>query len=150
MFNNIHDICTPGQKSSLTCPHNQVFFTSSAVWGLIGPSRQFGDGSMYHPQLYALLVGLFIPIPFWILQKLYPNSWARYISTPIILNGIGYIPPATGINYSSWFGVAFVFQYLIRRKNFLWWSKFNYITSAALDCGTVLRDPSPSSFTYIS
>jgi hypothetical protein len=48
---------------------------------------------------------------------------------------VSYIPPATGINYSSWFAVGFVFQYLIRRRNFAWWSKFNYITSAAMDSG---------------
>ena len=32
MFTNITDICTVNQKSSLTCPHNQVFFTASAIW----------------------------------------------------------------------------------------------------------------------
>lgn len=32
MFDHIHDICTPGQKSSLTCPHNEVYYTASAVW----------------------------------------------------------------------------------------------------------------------
>ena len=62
----------------------------------------------------------------------------KYVSIPIILNGVSFIPPATGINYSSWFFVGFIFQYLIRRRNFGWWSKFNYVTSAALDSGTVL------------
>lgn len=136
MFENIPDICALEQKSQLTCPHNQVFFTASAVWGLIGPSRQFGKGTIYNPQLYALVIGAVIPFPFWIYQKYYPKSWVQYVSTPIILTGVGYMPPATGINYSSWFAVGFVFQYYIRRRNFLWWSKFNYVTSAALDTGT--------------
>ena len=57
---------------------------------------------------------------------------------PVMFIGVGYIPPATGINYSSWFAVGFLFQYFIRRRNFGWWSKFNYVTSAALDSGTVL------------
>lgn len=34
--------------------------------------------------------------------------------------------------------MGFIFQYLIRRRNFQWWSKFNYVTSAALDSGTLL------------
>ena len=55
--------------------------------------------------------------------------------TPIILNGVSYIPPAVGINFSSWFLVGFIFQYVIRKRNITWWSKFNYITSAALDTG---------------
>lgn len=32
IFANVHDICSVNQKDNLTCPHNQVFFTASAVW----------------------------------------------------------------------------------------------------------------------
>lgn len=32
IFANVPDICQPDQKSQLTCPHNQVFYTASAVW----------------------------------------------------------------------------------------------------------------------
>lgn len=106
--------------------------------GLIGPSRQFGNGSIYHPQLYALVAGAMLPVPFWLWQRRHPESWLKVVSTPVVLNGVSYIPPATGINYSAWFAVGFVFQYLIRKRNFAWWSKFNYVTSAAMDSGTVL------------
>ena len=27
---------------------------------------------------------------------------------------------------------------MIRKKNFAWWSKFNYVLSSSLDCGTVI------------
>lgn len=53
----------------------------------------------------------------------------------MVLNAVTYIPPATGINYSSWFAVGFLFQYYVRRRNFAWWSKFNYVTAAAMDSG---------------
>ncbi|KAJ7736920.1 OPT oligopeptide transporter protein-domain-containing protein [Mycena metata] len=138
IFSNVEDICQPNQKSQLTCPHNQVFFTASAIWGLIGPSRQFGAGSIYHPHVYALAIGALLPLPFWFWQRRYPNSWMKYISTPVILNGVSGIPPATGINYSAWFAVGAVFQYFVRKRNFAWWSKFNYVTSAAMDSGTVI------------
>lgn len=81
---------------------------------------------------------MFLPVPFFLWQRRFPKSWIRYVSTPVILNGVGSIPPATGINYSSWFAVGFIFQYLIRKKNFAWWSKFNYVLSSALDSGTVI------------
>jgi len=55
------------------------------------------------------------------------------VSTPAVLNGVSNIPPAAGINYSAWFATGFVFQHLVRRRNFAWWSKFNYVTSAAMD-----------------
>ncbi|KAJ7350670.1 OPT oligopeptide transporter protein-domain-containing protein [Mycena albidolilacea] len=138
IFSNVEDICSPTQKSQLTCPHNQVFFTASIVWGLIGPSRQFGRGTLYHPHTYALIVGALLPLPFWFWQRRNPNSWVKYISTPVILNGVSGIPPATGINYSAWFAVGALFQYFIRKRYFAWWSKFNYVTSAALDSGTVI------------
>lgn len=80
-----------------------------------------------------------LPIPFWYWQRKYPNRWNKFISTPVVLNAVTYIPPATGINYSSWFAVGFVFQYFIRRKNFAWWSKFNYVTAAAMDSGEYLH-----------
>ncbi|KAJ7188821.1 OPT oligopeptide transporter protein-domain-containing protein [Mycena filopes] len=138
IFSNVEDICNDDQKSQLTCPHNQVFFTASVIWGLIGPSRQFGVQSIYHPHVYALAIGAVLPLPFWFWQRRYPNSWIKYISTPVILNGVSGIPPATGINYSAWFAVGAIFQYFIRKRNFAWWSKFNYVTSAALDSGTVI------------
>ena len=85
-----------------------------------------------------MIIGAFLPVPFWLWQRRHRNSWVRYIHTPIILNGVSFIPPATGINYSSWFFVGWVFQYYVRRRSFGWWSKFNYLTSAAMDSGTVL------------
>lgn len=56
-------------------------------------------------------------------------------SLPVIFNGTGAIPPATAINYIPWAGVGFVFQYLIRRRHFSWWTKYNYVLAAALDSG---------------
>ncbi|KAH7098305.1 OPT-domain-containing protein [Auriculariales sp. MPI-PUGE-AT-0066] len=138
LFENVDGICRPGQKDRLTCPHNQVFYTASAIWGLLGPTRQFGKGGMYHPELYALVFGALLPIPFWLYQRRYPQGKAKLISIPVILNGVAQIPPATAINYSSWFVVAFIFQYVVRRARFGWWSKFNYVLSAALDSGTVM------------
>lgn len=108
---------------------------SFLIRGLIGPSRQFGPHSIYNPQLYAIIAGAFLPLPFWIMQRRRPDSWTKFVSTPVVLLGVSFIPPATGINYSSWFAVGFVFQFIIRKRNFAWWSKYNYITGAALDCG---------------
>jgi len=138
MFANVKDICSPTQSDFLTCPLNPGFFTASVIWGLIGPSRQFGTGTIYHPQVYAFVIGTFLPLPFWLWRQRYPRSWVRWVSTPLILDGMSFIPPATGINCSSWILVGFMFQYLIRKRNFAWWSKFNYVTSAAMDSGTVI------------
>ncbi|PCH33359.1 OPT oligopeptide transporter [Wolfiporia cocos MD-104 SS10] len=138
MFDKVPHICSPNQKYDLTCPHNQVFFEASVLWGVIGPTRQFGKGSMYYPELFAVIVGAVLPIPFWLWQRKYPDSWVRYLNTLLILNSISSIPPATGINYSSWFMVGCIFMFYLRRHRVEWWSKFNYVTSAALDSGTII------------
>jgi len=78
--------------------------------GLIGPTRQFGSGSLYHGHLWALLVGAFLPLPFWWWQRRFPDTRLKYINIPVFLNGVMYIPPATGINYTSWFLVGFIFR----------------------------------------
>jgi hypothetical protein len=120
--------------------------------GLIGPGRLFSKGYMYHPQVWALLIGAVIPIPLWFYVRKWPRSFLRNMNIPVILNGGFSIPPATGVNYSSFFIVGFVFQYLIRRRRFAWWSKvrrsvksldlvdaqYNYILSVALDVGSAL------------
>lgn len=134
LFTSVEDICTEKQASHLICPHNTVYYTASAIWfvisflsdspshgdsnlvvyrGLIGPTRQFGAGALYKPELYALAFGALIPIPFWLWQRRFPKTRLKYISMPVLLNGPSLIPPATGINYSSWFIVAFVFRELI-------------------------------------
>jgi len=78
--------------------------------GLIGPTRQFGSGSLYHGHLWALLVGAFLPLPFWWWQRRFPDMRLKYINIPVFLNGTTYVPPATGIDYSSRFLVGFVFR----------------------------------------
>ncbi|CAG7853661.1 Glutathione transporter 1 [Serendipita indica DSM 11827] len=138
LFANVPDICSQTQKDALTCPHNQVFFNASAIWGLIGPARQFGEGTLYHGHLYAMLVGALLPVPIWLYHRFRPKTRLRYLNIPVLLNGPTFSPPARGINFSSWFVVGFIFQYFIRRRNFRWWSKFNYVLSAALDSGTIL------------
>ena len=43
----------------------------------------------------------------------------------MILGGTNLIPPATAVNYVPWAIVAFTFQYLVRRRHFSWWAKYN-------------------------
>ena len=46
-------------------------------------------------------------------------------SIPIIVNGTGWIPPASALNYVPWAIVGFISQYAVRRRHFGWWSKYN-------------------------
>lgn len=138
LFGNIHDLCLPHQRNNFTCPHIRVFGIASLIFGSVGPRRMFSPGAVYHPLLYFFLVGALLPIPFYFLARRYPDSWYKYFNAPVFFTGTGLMPPATGINYSSWTLVGFVFQYWIRRRHFRWWSSYNYVLSAALDSGVAL------------
>ena len=91
--------------------------------GLIGPGRLFSKGTLYHPQVYAAIAGALVPIPLWLWVRKWPRSVFRNVNTPVIINAGFAMPPATGVNYASFLVIGFIFQFVIRRRNFAWWSK---------------------------
>lgn len=135
MFTNIPDMCSPTQPDGFICPNTEVFGTASFIWGVIGPQRQFSSGQVYHGLLYFFLIGAFCPFAAWIISLKWPHSLIRYVNFPIIFSGTGYIPPASAVNYVPWTIVAFIFNYVIRRRHFSWWTKYNYVLAAGLDSG---------------
>ncbi|KAK7682527.1 hypothetical protein QCA50_014327 [Cerrena zonata] len=139
MFANIDDICTPGQKDGFTCPGMEVFGTSSIIWGVIGPSRQFSRGQIYTGLLYFFPLGVIAPTITYLILRKWPNSMVKYINFPIFfLGAAAWVPPASGVNFIPWTIVGYVFNHVIRRRYFGWWTKYNYVLSAALDAGVAV------------
>jgi len=135
---NIKGVCDADQPDNYVCPNAHVFFTASIIWGVIGPARIFGPQGIYHSMVYFFILGAGAPVLVWLAARKWPKSPARYINTPIIFGGTGYIPPATVLIYSSWAFVGTIFNKVIKGRYPGWWSEFNYITSAALDSGTII------------
>ncbi|KIO27110.1 hypothetical protein M407DRAFT_73703 [Tulasnella calospora MUT 4182] len=138
LLSTVPDLCNPGQSNHLTCPYAQTFYTASIIWGTIGPRRQFGRGGVHNLELYGLVIGTLLPWPFWLLHRRNPASWARLVNVPIILYGSAYVPSWGCLPYTSSALVGFISQYLLKRWNFRWWAKYNYVLGAALDAGTSL------------
>ncbi|GLB36767.1 putative oligopeptide transporter [Lyophyllum shimeji] len=113
MFTNIKGICQTDQPDGFICPSTEVFGTASIIWGENLPRACVTYGSLCVTVL----------------------TWRSF---PVIFNGTGLIPPATAINYVPWAAVGFIFQYVIRRRHFSWWTKYNYVLSAALDSGVAV------------
>ncbi|TGO65624.1 hypothetical protein BOTNAR_0076g00180 [Botryotinia narcissicola] len=138
-LSHIPEICTRTQKDSYTCPGPSMYFTTSIIWGVIGPLRIFSaPESLYQSLLYYFLIGALLPILTYFLRRAYPRSLFKYLIVPVMFGGLQLIPPATGYNYLCWGLVGFVFQYWIRRRWRGWWEGYNYVTSAALDTGLIL------------
>ncbi|KAJ7630541.1 OPT oligopeptide transporter [Roridomyces roridus] len=135
MFAHVDGICTPEAIGHFVCPSNTVFTTASILWGGIGPARLFSPGRMYNPLLYGLLVGALLPFPTYFLARRYPLSYWRYVNWPVFFGGVAAIPAASAYNYAAWGLTGFIFNFVIRRRHFRWWMRYNYILSAALDSG---------------
>ncbi|KIM81497.1 hypothetical protein PILCRDRAFT_71915 [Piloderma croceum F 1598] len=138
MFSNIKDMCSTTQPDGFICPNTEVFGTASIIWGVIGPQRQFSKGQIYYGLSFFFLVGFAAPFLTWLISLRWPNSWLRYVNWPVILSGVGLIPPASAVNYVPWAIVGFIFQYVIRRRHFSWWTKYNYVLSASMDSGVAI------------
>jgi hypothetical protein len=111
---------------------------ASVIWGLIGPSRIFSPGQLYSPLFIFFFLGAATPAVIYLLARRRPKSWLRYLMAPVIFGGAGSIPPATPLNYLSWGIVGYIFQHVIRRRHFGWWSRLNFLTSSGLDLGLAL------------
>ncbi|KAG0007020.1 hypothetical protein BGZ65_012381 [Modicella reniformis] len=77
-------------------------------------------------------------VPFWLLARKFPNSWVKDINMAAFMLGGGPYPPAGTSIMPTWALIGFIFNFVIKRKYFGWWSKYNYVMSAALDAGVAI------------
>ncbi|CAB16254.1 Glutathione transporter Pgt1 [Schizosaccharomyces pombe] len=135
---HIPGICTTSQSNGFTCPNGRSIYNASLIWGAIGPAKMFSKGKPYYPLIFFFLIGAVAPFITWGLRKRFPKSWIGKLNAPVLFTGPGNIPPATGINYSSWAIVGFIFNYVIRKRAIHWWRKYNYVLAAAMDSGVAV------------
>ncbi|KAL0057794.1 hypothetical protein AAF712_015552 [Marasmius tenuissimus] len=113
----------------------QSFNSDAIAWGALAkhlytPSGRYGIIPM------SILIGLFVPIPFWLLHKRFPNAKFDKVITPILTFNIGYL--YTGISSAVFmtFVLCLISQFWLRRYHPRWFRKYNFLMSAALDGGT--------------
>ncbi|KAI9596969.1 OPT oligopeptide transporter protein-domain-containing protein [Syncephalis fuscata] len=135
MFGHMPDVCT---TQAWYCRGAHVFFSASVIWGVIGPNRMFGTEGYYSALMWCFLVGLLLPIPFWLITRRYPNSWVRFINIPVLLAGTAGMPPAYPGIYPMYILLGFIFQFYLFRYRQQWWARYNYILSAGLDAGVAI------------
>lgn len=137
-IDHIEGFCTQDQKQKFVCPGANTFFTSSVIWGVIGPKHTYGRGGIYNVLLWGFLIGAFIPIPFYFAAKKWPNSWARHIHPPILLAGFILWAPANLSYITAAIPVAYVFNVYIKKRFYPWWVKYNYVTATGLSTGIAI------------
>ncbi|KAG8217851.1 OPT oligopeptide transporter [Butyriboletus roseoflavus] len=113
----------------------QQYNSQAIIWG--GLSHELFSASMrYQWVSWSYLVGLAVPVPFWLVHRYWPLLRADYLYTPIICLFISFL--STGINSTvlAYFVIAFISQWWIRTRYPRWFQTHNYLVSAALDGGT--------------
>ncbi|KAJ6565020.1 OPT-domain-containing protein [Mycena vulgaris] len=128
-MSKISGVCTPNQVDHFICPGINLFFTSSVLWGTLGPKRMFGAGGMYNSLLYCFLIGAVLPIPFFFMRRKF--KMFEFLHVPVLLTGGMVWAPYNLANIWPAVPIAYVFNVYIKKRYIAWWSKYNYITSAA-------------------
>ncbi|OMP82651.1 putative oligopeptide transporter [Diplodia seriata] len=138
MLQNIPGICTPEAINGFNCPIARVHFNGSILWGVVGPARFFGPGALYRPLVWAFLLGAVAPVGVWLLGRRQKHSIWRKVNLPVLFGSLSWIPPATGLNFSVWAVVCWLFNDFIRTRHSAWWKKYTMTLSAALDSGVAV------------
>ncbi|KLO16064.1 OPT oligopeptide transporter [Schizopora paradoxa] len=113
----------------------QQYNSQAIAWGGLA-HELFANGKRYDWVAWAYVLGLIVPVPFWLVHKKYPSLRLDYLYTPVICYYIGWL--CVGINSSilSYFSIAWFSQWFLRTRYPKWFVKYNYILGAALDGGT--------------
>ncbi|KAJ6623963.1 OPT oligopeptide transporter protein-domain-containing protein [Mycena sp. CBHHK59/15] len=112
----------------------QQYNSQAIAWG--GLRQLFAVNQRYQWVAWAYVVGLFVPVPFWVAYRFWPKLRTDYLYTPVICYYIGWL--CVGINSSilSYFSIAYLSQWWLRTRYPRWFVKYNYVLAAALDGGT--------------
>ncbi|KAG6026942.1 hypothetical protein E4U40_001815 [Claviceps sp. LM458 group G5] len=138
LIGNIKEICTPHQSQGLTCPSARTFYNASVIWGVVGPKRVFGVGGLYSWTNWFWFIGFILPVIQYLIARRYPRTFLRYLITPALFGAAAMLPPATLYFLFQWVIVGMLFNLVVRRLFFGWWSRYTYAMSGALDIGTAL------------
>lgn len=151
VLGHVPNVCTNMAKSGMICRYNNTSFNMIIIYGVVGPQRLFFNADRnYSAILWFFLLGALAPIPIHVLRHYkfnkhfntktnfgkIMNKFLSELSVPLFFSGATNIPAATGINYTTWSLVGFIFNYFLRHKASIWWRKYTFILSAALTTGT--------------
>lgn len=134
MMGHVKGICEPDQSNGFVCPNGQTVMSSSVVWGLVGPARIWGVGKIYAPMLHFFWIGALTPFITWALYKKTGWKLLTLVNWPLFWVGMYNVPPATGVNYSSWYVVNVICTKWLFKGFFSWM----YAFAAALDSGLAI------------
>ncbi|KAF5343192.1 hypothetical protein D9758_016928 [Tetrapyrgos nigripes] len=107
-------------------PQHPVLLDLQGTNGALGKPL-YATGTRYGFVPYMLLVGLGVPIPFWLAHKRWPKVGFNYVFTQILVAELGFL--SVGINSSVFttFVISVFSQYYLRKYRATWFRKYKYV-----------------------
>jgi len=153
---DIVGICTPDQAQHFNCENgSEIYFSSSVVWGAIGPKRIFSQ--IYPAMKYCFLFGALFAVFWWTIKRFghyvrsgvksslpnalfaplnllffTPISYLRNVHPSLIFNGMLFWAPLNLTYFTSGLYFSVFFMYYLKRYKTAWWEKYNYVLAAGL------------------
>ena len=93
MLGHISDICSEDQPDGFSCPNGRTVYSSSVIWGLVGPRRLYSVGQIYSSLLHFFWIGAITPLVTYALYKITKKEYCKYVSWPLIFTGTANVPP---------------------------------------------------------
>lgn len=112
----------------------QTYNAQAVAWGGVG-NEIFSTKGPYYMVPIGLALGLFAPLPFWLLHKKFPKLRLNLLNTSIIATWSGWL--SVGINSSlmPYFVFGLFSQGYLRRYKAVFFAKYNLIVTAAIGGG---------------
>ena len=119
--------------------NTRSFYSSSVIWGVLGPKSFFDKTSQYSFVYYGLLVGPITVAAAYAVHRWKPTWQVETRFNPVLLFlGASVFPVWQSVNlFTSTLVNAFFNGYMFRYHP-VWWRKYNYLLGVGMDCGTQL------------
>lgn len=110
------------------------FQTQAVSWGIFA-RKLFTIGERYVAVPASLGIGLLLPIPPYIIHRIWPKLSFHLINVPLICGSFAFTMNRANAAFTMAVIAGFLSQFYARRYRPKWFYRYNYILSAALDGG---------------
>ncbi|KAJ6443632.1 small oligopeptide transporter, OPT family [Purpureocillium lavendulum] len=128
---HIKNVCAVDQEDRFSCPGTHSYFKATVIMGAIGPKRIFGPGQIYNSLTWGFLAGAMLPVPVYLLQRRFPDTWVRYVHIPVLFFGPLSLSPYNLSQLWPAFCLSWFFNLYIRRRMLGWWTRYAYVLTSA-------------------
>ncbi|OSX60979.1 hypothetical protein POSPLADRAFT_1145819 [Postia placenta MAD-698-R-SB12] len=113
----------------------QGYNSNAIAWGALAP-HMFSPHATYHMVPLSLVIGVFLPFPFYIAYRIWPKAGFENFNTSIIMLYSCWLAVGINTQVNTTMAIGIFVQWWVRTRYPRWFTKYNYIVAAAMDGGT--------------